>query len=72
MGLPLLILSFGSIFIGYLTKDLIIGVGSDFWNNALYTHPQNLTLLEAEFIPHSIKLVPVIFSLIGAGSAFIL
>jgi NADH-ubiquinone oxidoreductase chain 5 len=71
MALPLLILSFGSIFVGYLTKDLIIGVGSDFWNNALYTHPHNLTLLEAEFIPHSIKLLPVIFSLIGAGSAFI-
>jgi NADH-ubiquinone oxidoreductase chain 5 len=71
MALPLLILSFGSIFVGYLTKDLIIGVGTDFWNNALYTHPQNLTLLEAEFIPHSIKLVPVIFSLIGASSAFI-
>jgi NADH-ubiquinone oxidoreductase chain 5 len=71
MALPLLILSFGSIFVGYLTKDLIIGVGTDFWNNALYTHPQNMILLEAEFIPHSIKLVPVIFSLIGACSAFI-
>jgi len=72
MALPLFILSLGSIFVGYLTKDLIIGVGTDFWNNALYTHPQNLTLLEAEFIPHSIKLVPVIFSMTGAGSAFVL
>jgi len=31
-----------------------------------------LTLLEAEFIPHHIKLVPVIFSLGGAISAFFL
>jgi len=30
MGYPLLVLVFGSIFIGYLTKDMIIGVGTDF------------------------------------------
>ena len=62
----------GSIFIGYLTKDMIIGVGTDFWGNALFTHPQNLTMLEAEFIPHYIKLTPVILSNLGAISAFIL
>jgi NADH-ubiquinone oxidoreductase chain 5 len=72
MALPLFILSIGSIFIGYCTKDMIIGVGTDFWGNALFTHPQNLTMLEAEFIPHSIKLVPVILSNLGAISAFIL
>jgi NADH-ubiquinone oxidoreductase chain 5 len=37
MALPLFILSLGSIFIGYLTKDMIIGVGTDFWGNA-YLH----------------------------------
>ena len=72
MAIPLLLLSFGSIFIGYLTKDMIIGVGTDFWSHAIFTHPENLRLLEAEFIPHSIKLVPVFFSLLGASSAFIL
>jgi NADH-ubiquinone oxidoreductase chain 5 len=71
MGFPLFILSLGSIFVGYLTKDMIIGVGTDFWGNALFTHPTHLTMLEAEFIPHHIKLVPVIFSLSGAISAFI-
>jgi NADH-ubiquinone oxidoreductase chain 5 len=72
MGFPLFVLSLGSMFIGYLTKDMIIGVGTDFWGNALFTHPNNLTMLEAEFIPHYIKLVPVVFSLTGAISAFIL
>ena len=72
MGFPLFVLSLGSIFIGYLTKDMIIGVGTSFWGNALFTHPDHLTLLEAEFIPHHIKLVPVIFSLSGAISAFFL
>jgi NADH-ubiquinone oxidoreductase chain 5 len=70
MALPLFLLSIGSIFVGYVSRDMIIGVGTDFWSNALFTHPNNLTLLEAEFIPHSIKLVPVIFSLTGAITAF--
>jgi NADH-ubiquinone oxidoreductase chain 5 len=30
MMLPLFILSFGSIFIGYLSRDMMIGLGSDF------------------------------------------
>lgn len=72
MALPLFILSIGSIFIGYCTRDMIIGVGTDFWGNALFTHPQNLTMLEAEFIPHYIKLTPVILSNLGAISAFLL
>ncbi len=72
MGIPLFILSLGSIFIGYLSRDIIIGLGTDFWSNALFTHPNNLTIIEAEFIPHYIKLIPVIFSLTGAGSAFLL
>jgi NADH-ubiquinone oxidoreductase chain 5 len=30
MSLPLIFLALGSIFIGYLTKDMIIGFGSSF------------------------------------------
>jgi len=29
-AIPLIILAFGSLFIGYLTKDMIIGLGSSF------------------------------------------
>ena len=39
MSVPLIILCFGSIFIGYLTRDAIIGVGSDFFSNAIFTGP---------------------------------
>jgi NADH-ubiquinone oxidoreductase chain 5 len=72
MAFPLVVLAFGSIFIGYLTKDMIIGVGTQFWGAALFILPSNMTLLEAEFIPHSIKLIPVIFSMTGATSAYLL
>jgi NADH-ubiquinone oxidoreductase chain 5 len=72
MSLPLGILAIGSIFVGYLTKDMIIGVGTSFWGNAIFTLPKNCILLDAEFIPHSIKLLPVGLSIFGAFLAYIL
>eukprot|EP00003_Mantamonas_plastica_P007285 TRINITY_DN16102_c0_g1_i1.p1 TRINITY_DN16102_c0_g1~~TRINITY_DN16102_c0_g1_i1.p1 ORF type:complete len:681 (+),score=-417.05 TRINITY_DN16102_c0_g1_i1:1170-3212(+) len=72
MAIPLIILAFGSIFIGYLTKDMIIGLGTTFWGNALFHLPENVTILESEFIPYYIKLVPVLLSIFGATLAFIL
>src|SRR3546814_17414587 len=41
MLLPLAILAIPSIFIGYLTKDLFIGLGSDFWGSSLMHNPFN-------------------------------
>jgi NADH-ubiquinone oxidoreductase chain 5 len=72
MGIPLLVLSFGSIFLGYLTKDMVIGLGTDFWQNAVFVLPKNNLFIESEFIPTSIKLIPTIFSFAGAGLALIL
>ena len=37
MAFPLVFLAFGSIFIGYLTKDMIIGVGTQFWGTIIST-----------------------------------
>jgi len=72
MSLPLFLLSLGSLFIGYTTKDLFVGVGTNFWSNALFIHPSHLSLWEAEFLPSSIKLLPVLLSLFGAFSGYIL
>ena len=72
MAFPLCVLAFGSIFIGYVTKDMMIGPGTDFWGNALFTLPEQLAMLDAEWIDTSVKLVPLVLSLSGAGSAFIL
>jgi len=71
MALPLFILSIGSIFIGFITRDMMIGLGTDFWGNALLTLPQNTFILEAEFIDTSIKLIPLVLSLSGAFLAFV-
>jgi proton-translocating NADH-quinone oxidoreductase chain L len=72
MTIPLGILSVGSIFIGYVSRDWSVGMGTDFWQTALFVLPENQGMVEAEFIPASIKLVPVIFSLSGAISAYLL
>jgi|TARA_B110000459_G_scaffold197345_1_gene240631 NADH-ubiquinone oxidoreductase chain 5 len=70
--LPLAILAVPSVFIGYLSKDMIIGFGTDFWQNSLFTDPVNTNIIESEFIPINYKLLPLIFSLSGALSSYIL
>ena len=70
MGFPLGILAFGSIFIGYLTKDMFVGLGTNFWNNSIYIDPTHNQFIDAEFLPNYIKILPVIFSFLGMGFAF--
>jgi len=70
--IPLFILSLGSIFIGYISRDFMIGLGSTFFNGAIYIHPINLINIDSEFIPYYIKIIPTLFSLMGAGLALLL
>ena len=56
LTLPLILLALGSIFVGYLTKEVI-------WSFQITLSP---------IIPTFIKLLPVIFSLLGAGTAILL
>ena len=72
MTLPLFILCLGSIFYGYINKDLFIGLGTHFWGNAIFVLPKNLLVIDSEFLPYNIKLIPVIFSIFGASLAYIL
>lgn len=64
--IPLSILALFSIFFGYIFSDLFVGMGSDFFGNSLFTHPNNVHLIEAESsLPLYIKLAPLILSLLG-------
>lgn len=72
IGFPLFVLGLSSIFIGYLTKDMFIGLGSPFWNNAIFILPENLNIIDAEFIPVYIKWVPFFASLVGSLSSIFL
>lgn len=65
LGLPLLILSIFSIFIGYFSKDLIVGLGSTFWGNSLNILFENNQLIDAEFLPFVIKIFPILSATSG-------
>ncbi len=65
MSLPLIILAIFSIFFGYITKDIFIGLGSDFFSdNSLFIHPKHEIMLDTEFaVPTFYKLLPLFFTL---------
>lgn len=66
MCIPLFILSLGSIFIGYITKDMFLGLGSSFWGFSIFNLSNNIISLNGEFMPFYIKLLPLFFSFIGS------
>lgn len=65
IALPLTILSIFSIFVGYFFREMAVGFGSNFWNNALFINFSNNAMVEAEFLPFTIKILPVVISLLG-------
>jgi NADH-ubiquinone oxidoreductase chain 5 len=65
MSFPLIILAVFSIFFGYITKDVFIGLGSGFFaDNALFIHPSHEIMLDTEFgVPTLFKLLPLVFTI---------
>lgn len=72
MGSVLVILALGSLYAGWLCQAMFIGMGTDFWNNSLFLKPGCGTLVEAEFLPQSVKLMPLIATVGGAALAYAL
>lgn len=62
MLVPMIILAIFSIFIGYITKDIYLGFGSPF--NSIFTHPNNLSIVDIEMsLPTSYKLLPLFLTI---------
>ena len=72
MRIPLYLLAFGSIFVGYVFKDMVIGLGTFFWQNSIFFSLNNSIFIDAEFLPVYIKIIPVIFSIFGMIFSLIL
>jgi NADH-ubiquinone oxidoreductase chain 5 len=66
MAITLIILAICSIFSGFLLNDIFTGLGSDFLNDSIFILPQHLLLINSEFITHTFKIMPTVFSLLGA------
>ena len=62
----LIILAVFSIFFGFVTKDMFIGLGSGFFaDNALFIHPTHEIMLDTEFgVPTVFKLLPLLFTIV--------
>lgn len=67
---PLFLLSFASIFVGYMSRDRRIGLGTDLWGNALFMLPTQQYLLESEWLESAVKRIPLFFSFSGIFLAF--
>jgi len=65
ISLPLTILAIFSIYFGFLTKDIFIGLGSGFFtDNSIFIHPLHEILINTEFaVPTLFKLIPFIFTI---------
>jgi len=66
LNTPLIILAIFSIFFGFLTKDIFIGLGSGFFSdNSLFIHPSHEIMLDTEFaVPILFKLLPFFFTIL--------
>uniref|UniRef100_UPI0030DEE36E NADH dehydrogenase subunit 5 n=1 Tax=Dematophora necatrix TaxID=2751867 RepID=UPI0030DEE36E len=72
--LPLIILALFSIFFGYITKDIFIGLGSGFFiDNSIFIHPMHEITIDTEFaIPVIFKLLPLLFTVIFSVLAIVI
>jgi NADH-ubiquinone oxidoreductase chain 5 len=64
MSMPLIILAIFSIFFGYVSKDIFIGLGSNFFaDNSIFIHPSHEIMIDTEFaVPVTFKILPLIFT----------
>jgi NADH-ubiquinone oxidoreductase chain 5 len=73
LSLPLVILAIFSIYFGFITKDIFIGLGSGFFSdNSIFIHPIHEILIDTEFgVPTLFKLLPFILTILFSIIAII-
>jgi NADH-ubiquinone oxidoreductase chain 5 len=73
ISLPLVILALFSIYFGYITRDIFIGLGTGFFiDNSIFIHPLHEILIDTEFaVPVIFKLLPLIFTVLFTVLAII-
>lgn len=74
MMLPLIILAVFSIFFGFVTKDIFLGLGTSFFtDNSIFIHPSNELVINTEFaVPTLFKLLPFFFTVSFSVLAIVL
>jgi len=74
MSMPLIILAIFSIFFGYITKDIFIGLGSNFFaDNSIFIHPSHEIMIDTEFaVPVIFKILPLILTVLLSSISIII
>ena len=63
MSIPLIILGILSVYLGNISKDFFVGLGSQGLGNSIFSHPNHIILIDTEFgVPSFNKLLPLILS----------
>jgi len=63
LAFPLFLLSVASIFVGFIAKDLFVGLGTPFFDNSIFILFNHSNLIDVEFIPLNVKLLPFFLSI---------
>jgi NADH-ubiquinone oxidoreductase chain 5 len=58
-------LALPSIFVGYFTKDMMVGIGSSFFGSSIFVNVINFNIFDAEFLNTFYKILPVNLSFFG-------
>ena len=74
MSIPLIILGLLSVYLGNISKDFFMGLGSHGLGNSLFIHPNHVVFMDTEFgVPIINKLLPLLLSsLFGLITLYIL
>jgi len=63
MSIPLIILGVLSVYLGNISKDFFVGLGSQGLGNSIFSHPNHIILIDTEFgVPSFNKLLPLFLS----------
>ena len=73
ISLPLVVLAIFSIYFGYITRDIFIGLGSGFFvDNSIFIHPVHEIMIDTEFgVPTIFKLIPFILTVSFSALAIV-
>ena len=72
MIIPLMLLALGAIFVGFLSRDFFIGLGTSSFGNSISNNVHNFNLIDSEFLSSFLKNLPFIFTLAGATFSLLL
>jgi NADH:ubiquinone oxidoreductase subunit 5 (subunit L)/multisubunit Na+/H+ antiporter MnhA subunit len=70
MWAPLLFLSIGSIWLGFLSADMLIGMGTDFWSWSINPIPTTGQWVSCHFMPITVAWFPFMAVLLGLLGSF--